>query len=696
MSDRFDSTVTTTCGYCGVGCRLEAHARDGRIASISPALDGPANLGHTCLKGRFAHQFSRSRERLTAPLIRESGGFRIATWTEAVHRITTELNRIKGEHGPDAIAGLASSRATNEDCYAMQRLMRAAIGTNNIDNCSRVCHSPTSFALRKSFGLSGATGSFADIDAADAAILIGANPTEGHPVVGARIKQATLRGLKLVTIDPRRIELADYGVLHLAPRPGTNAAVMLGLAHVVARDGLLDEPFIERRTQGYDEVEALIALYTPEQTEAITGVAAADIETAAHIYAEAAEASIMWGLGVTEHKYGSEVVRLICNLAMMTGKVGRPGSALLPLRGQNNVQGSSDMGALPDTYTAYRSVADEQVARSFEARWGVPLSRQKGYTIPQMFDAAVDGRLKAMYIFGEDVAQTDPNTTHVIHALESLEFLICQDIFETETSKYADVILPASSFLEKAGTFTNAERRMQLVAPAIEPPGGAKTDFEIITTISRELGHDMGFGTPADVMDEIAALTPHFAGVSHARIGRRGLQWPVAPDGTDAAILYEEEFELPGGLGRFAALPYREPGDAADDEFGLILVTGRRLQHYNAGTMTRRTANIELLDRDWLEIHPDDAARLWITDGQRVSVRSRVGRIETEARVTERIEPGHVFTAFHFPEVRTNLLIGSSADVNTSCPEYKVVAVDVRPVAEQPAYTPAIGEPALS
>jgi predicted molibdopterin-dependent oxidoreductase YjgC len=313
-----------------------------------------------------------------------------------------------------------------------------------------------------------------------------------------------------------------------------------------------------------------------------------------------------------------------------------------------------------------------------------------------MFDAAVAGELKAMYIFGEDVAQTDPNTTHVVHALESLEFLVCQDIFETETTKYADVVLPASAFLEKTGTFTNAERRIQLVEPAIEPPGGARTDFDIITALSRAMGHEMGLTSPEDAMREVAELTPHFAGVTYERIGRRGLQWPVAPDGTDAPILYAEEFDLPGGLGQFSALPYKEPGDAADGEFPLILVTGRRLQHYNAGTMTRRTANLQLLDRDWLEIHPDDAARLWIADGQLVSVRSRVGRIEIEAKVTDRIERGHVFTAFHFPEVRTNLLIGSSADVNTSCPEYKVVAVDVRPMSEEPAYMPALAEPVLS
>jgi formate dehydrogenase major subunit len=688
--DRFASTVTTTCGYCGVGCRLEAHARDGKVASISPALDGPANEGHTCLKGRFAHQFSRRRDRLTSPLIREGGGFRLATWEEAIHRIVSELTRIRSAHGPDAIAGLASSRATNEDCYAMQRLMRAAIGTNNIDNCSRVCHSPTSYALRRAFGLSGATGSFSDFDHADATILIGANPTEGHPVVGARIKQATLRGMKLVTIDPRRIELADYGVLHLSPRPGTNAAVMLGIAHVVERDGFVDRAFVEERTEGFAALLELLPAYAPDAVEAITGVPAADIEAAAHIYAEAGNACFSWGLGVTEHKYGSEVVQLICNVALMTGNVGRRGAALLPLRGQNNVQGSSDMGALPDTYTAYRSVEDEDVARSFEAAWGVPLSRRKGYTIPQMFDAAVAGDLKAMYIFGEDVAQTDPNTAHVVHALESLEFVVCQDIFETETTRYADVILPASSFLEKSGTFTNAERRVQLVAPAIAPPGGAKTDFEIITTVSRALGHEMGWTEPEDAMREIAALTPDWSGITYERLGRTGLQWPVAPDGTDAPILYERAFELPGGRARFAALPYKTPGDAADEEFPLILVTGRKLQHYNAGTMTRRTANVELNGADVLEIHPDDAARLWVSDGDVISVRSRVGRIELPAQVTDRIEPGHVFTTFHFPETRTNLLVGASADVNTSCPEYKVVAVDVRPIGEQASKLPAL------
>ena len=463
MGQRPESPVATTCGYCGVGCRLEAHVADGELLSITPSREGPANRGHACLKGRFAHRFVSSPDRLTKPLIRSGSGMREASWEEAIETIATRLQAIRDEHGPDAIAGLASSRATNEDCFAMARLMRAAIGTNNIDNCSRVCHSPTSFALRRSFGLSGATGSFSDIDAADAAIIIGANPTQAHPVVGARIKQAALRGLKLVTIDPRRIELADYGELHLAPRPGTNAAVLLGLAHVLVADGLLDERFIEERTEGSEATLELLEQYTPRAVQEISGIPAADIEHAAHIYGEAAEASIIWGLGVTEHKYGSEVVQLICNLAMLTGKVGRRGSALLPLRGQNNVQGSSDMGALPDTHSGYRPVGDEQVARSFEAAWGVQLPRRPGYKVPEMFDAAVAGELKAMYIFGEDVAQTDPDSAHVANALQALDFLVCQDIFPNETTAYADVILPASAFLEKEGTFTNAERRIQLV-----------------------------------------------------------------------------------------------------------------------------------------------------------------------------------------------------------------------------------------
>ncbi len=677
---RFDFTTTTTCGYCGVGCRLEAHGRQGKVASISPALDGPANRGHTCVKGRFAHQFTRARDRLTAPLIKESGTFRLASWDEALDRLAAEFNRIKAEHGPDAIAGLASSRATNEDCYAMQRVFRAAIGTHNIDNCSRVCHSPTSYALRKSLGLSGCTGSFDDIEAAQVLLVIGANPTAGHPVAGARMKQAALAGTKIITADPRRIELADHGVLHCGIRPGTNAAFLNGLTHVVIRDRLVDEQYVAERTEGYAEMADLVADYTPAEVERITGVPAADIERAARLYGEAERASISWGLGVTEQRYGSECVQMICNLALITGKIGKPGCALLPLRGQNNVQGSSDMGALPDTFTAYRAVGDEDTARMYEDLWGVSMKRERGLKMPEMFDAAIEGRIKAMWICGYDVAQSDPDLDHVTEALGNLEFLVVQDIFENETSKFAHVVLPASAFLEKKGTFTNAERRIQLVQPVADPPGAAKTDFEICKLVSSRLGHEIPWEGPEDAMAEIAATTPDFAGVTYERLGRKGLQWPVAADGTDSPMLYSDGFMLPGGKARLAALSYKEPGDEVSETFPLILVTGRRLEHYNAGTMTRRTGNLELLPKDWLEIHPDDAAQLGIADGEPVEVRSQHGAIEVEARITERIEPGNVFTAFHFPEVRTNLLVGPSADINTSCPEYKVIAVAVTPV----------------
>jgi predicted molibdopterin-dependent oxidoreductase YjgC len=535
--------------------------------------------------------------------------------------------------------------------------------------------------MRKSLGRSGCTGSFDDIERTDVLMIIGANPTAAHPVAGARMKQAALKGTKLITVDPRRTELADYGVLHCAIHPGGNAAFLNGVAHVLIRDGLVDKAFIADRTNAFELVEELVAAYTPEEVELLCGVPAADIERAAHLYGEAERASIAWGLGVTEQMYGSECVQLITNLALMTGKIGRPGCALMPMRGQNNVQGSSDMGALPDTFTAYRPVGDEATAQLFEERWGVSMKRERGLKMPEMFDAAIDGSVKAMWICGYDIVQSDPDVEHVMEALGSLEFLVVQEIFENETSKFANVVLPASSFLEKTGTFTNAERRIQLVRAAADPPGAAKTDLEICKLISARLGHELPWDGPEDVMAEIAELTPDFAGVTYERLEGHGLQWPVAPDGTDAPLLYEETFDLlPEGRAHFAALPYKAPGDEASEEYPLILVTGRRLEHYNVGTMTRRTGNLDLFPADWLEIHPDDAAELGVDSGDVVQIRSKHGEIVIEAQVTERIDPGHVFTAFHFPEVRTNLLIGASADVNTSCPEYKVIAVAVTKV----------------
>jgi len=669
--------VTTTCGYCGVGCRLDVHTRGGLIASVTPAPDGPANRGHACVKGRFAHQFTHAPDRLTTPLVRREGLLVPVTWDEALDFVAAELARIRVEHGPDAIAGLASSRSTNEECYAMQRLFRAAIGTHNIDNCARVCHAPTSFALRKSLGLSGASGSFDDIERSQVILLVGVNPTSGHPVVGARMKQAALNGTSLVTVDPRRIELADYGALHCSVRPGANVAFLNGLAHVLVRDGLVDEQFVAERTTGFEELADLVSDYTPEHVARITGVPAADVERAAHLYGEAKRASISWGLGVTEQRHGSGSVQLLANLALLTGKIGRPGCALLPLRGQNNVQGSSDMGALPDTFSGYRSVGDEETARLFEEAWGVKMKRERGLKLPEMLDGALAGSVKAMWICGYDIAQSDPDTARVAAALEALELLVVSDLFETETTKFADVVLPAASFYEKNGTFTSGERRVQLVEAAVEPPGAARTDLETFAAVAGRLGRPFPYDGPADVMAEIARLTPHFAGVTYERLGRRGLQWPVDAGGADTPICFTDRFEHPDGRARLAALPFREPGNDTSDEFPLILITGRRLEHYNVGTMTRRTGNLVLRGAESLELNPADARRLGIADGDLVEVRSARGSTRVKAALSDRMQPGQAFTSFHFPEVRTNLLLGESADLDTGCPEYKVVPVAV-------------------
>jgi formate dehydrogenase alpha subunit len=680
-----EATVETTCGYCGVGCRLVVHSRSGRIVSIRPALDGPANHGHACVKGRFAHEFLRAGDRLHTPLVRERGRLRAASWEAALARVCGEFERIKRESGADAIAALASARSTNEDCYAMQRVVRAALGTHNIDNCSRVCHSPTSFALRAALGFSGASGSFDDIERAQVLVVVGANPTVSHPVLGARMKQAALRGAALVTIDPRTIELADYAAVHCALRPGTNAALLNGLAHVLIRDGLVDRRFVAERTEGYTELAALCADYTPREVERISGVPAASLERAAHLYGQAERASIAWGLGVTEQRHGSDCVSLLCNLALLTGKIGRPGCALLPMRGQNNVQGSSDVGALPDTFSAYRPVGDEETAALFERRWGVRMGRSRGLKLPEMLDAAIEGRVRAMWICGYDIAQSDPDTSHVAEALSSLDFLLVQDLFENETTRFADVVLPAASFLEKDGTFTNAERRLQRVHAAVAPPGDAKTDFEIFKLVSARLGHELPWRTPAEALDEIAELTPKLAGVSHERLEGRGLQWPVSREGVDTPLLYERRFERSNGLARLSAHPYLPPGEESSDAYPFILITGRRLEHYNVGTMTRRTGNLELVPREQLELNPADAAALGVGEGEPVRVVSRTGTATLPAHLSERSSPGTLFAGFHFPRAGTNRLIGLSADVETGCPEYKVVAVSLSAAGGDPA-----------
>jgi formate dehydrogenase alpha subunit len=682
--ETIDQTVTTTCAYCGVGCQLDVHVRDGQVVAIDPSLEGPSNLGHTCVKGRFAHQYVRASDRLTEPRIRRSdGSWRTTTWDEAMDFVAKKMLEIKAKHGPDALAAISSSRCTNEENYVFMKLVRCAWGNNNIDNCSRVCHSPTSFGLIQSLGESGGTNSFADIDVTKLLFLTGANPTEGHPVVGARMKEAVLRGAKLIVADPRRIELATMADVFLQLRPGTNVALYNGLAHVILRDGLHDRAYVDSRTDGFDEYAEFIAQYDPKRVESITGVPARLIEKAAHLYADSHPAAIFYGLGVTEHSHGTAGVRTLANLALLCGNFGVEGGGANPLRGQNNVQGSSDVGALPTYLTMYRRMDDEATRKQFEERWGVKIRPERGLMIPEMFDAAIKGKLKAMYVLGEDIAQTDPNIGHVHKALRSLEFLVVHDIFENETAKFAHVLLPGSSFLEKTGTFANAERRVQMVREAVPPPGNARRDLDILMELSRRMGYEMPHKNAADVMDEIAALTPKWAGISHERLGKKGLQWPVpSKDHPGTPVLYTEKFATQSGRGLLFKVDWEPPGESVSEKYPFILITGRQLAHYNCGSQTRRTDNLALHPADMCEVNPDDANKLGIADGDFIEVESARGKVKVQARVTTRVAQGQVFMSFHFPELKTNLLTSGNADGITRCPEYKVTAVAVRKTGE--------------
>jgi formate dehydrogenase alpha subunit len=676
-----EQTTTTTCGYCGVGCTLDVHVRDGEVAAVTPNHGAAVNRGHACVKGRFAHGFVRSPERLTTPLIRRDGELREASWDDAINLVARELGRIKREHGPNAIAAISSARATNEENYLMQKLMRVGIGTNSVDNCSRLCHAPSAAGLVATFGYSGGTNCFDDFDSADCFLLAGSNPTEAHPVVGARIKQRVIAGARLVVVDPRRIELARYADVHLQGRPGSNVAVFNGLAHVLLDEGYADEDFLRERADGLDELRALLEEYAPERVEETSGVPADKLRRGAHLYGESGAPAIVYGLGITEHAHGTDGVRTLANLAILTGNIGRPGvGGVNPLRGQNNVQGASDMGALPDLLPGYQKVSDEQAARRFEEAWGVAIDRSPGLRIPDMFDAAVRGDLKALYVLGEDIAQTDPDTGHVEDAIDACELVVSQEIFLSRTAERADVVLPAASFLEKDGTFVNFDRRFQRVRPALAPPGGAKTDFEIISHVAGALGSDLGCATPAAAMREIASLAPLYAGISHERLDREGpLHWPCrSADDPGEAALYMERFATANGRAQLAARAYLPPGEEPDARFPYVLVTGRRLEHYNAGTMTRRTANLELLPDERLEIHPHDAEQFGLTDGDSIEVSSRRATVELPVHVTDRVAPGQVFMAFHFPEALANALTSASTDEVTDCPEYKVTAVSLR------------------
>ena len=694
ISDRFQSKsieatkkTRTVCTYCGVGCNLNVATKGNEVLSIQAPVDSEVNHSHTCLKGRYAFKFVSHPDRLRTPLIRYNGHFQEATWDEAYDYIAQNLLRIKAEHGGDAVAGISSARCTNEENYLMQKLIRVGFGTNNIDACARVCHSPTAWGMQKAFGTGAATNSIADLEFTQCILITGANPTEGHPVTGSKIKQRAMKGVPLIIIDPRQIELVPYATHHLQLRPGTNVALLDMFAYYLWEAGLVDQDFITRRCENWEEFENGLKNLDLDELERIHGVPREQVRAAALEYGRAESAMAFHGLGVTEHSHGSKTVMTIANIAMMTGNIGRPGVGVLPLRGQNNVQGAADMGCQPHQGAGYLQVNDPAVHRQYEAFYGVPLSDQIGWKIPQMYDAALAGKLKALWIMGEDVAQTDPNTEHVKAALNALEFLVVQELFMTPTCEFADVILPASSFLEKSGTFTNGERRVQRVNAVIPPVAGTKPDGVILCEIMQRLGIDQPDYTPDGVLAEIARIVPFFKGATWENLTDQGTQWPIQEGGVGTEILHTSTFKR--GLGKFHFFRFQESKEIENhhDDFPFILTTGRILEHYNCGTMTRRTGNAQIVSEDLLAIHPEDAQKKGISEGDLVRIFSARGEVSLKARLTTEVKPGILYTTFHFPEVLVNVLTSSECDEDTMCPEYKVVAVDVEKVPLKAART---------
>lgn len=682
-----EHSAITTCAYCGVGCSFKAEMKGNTVVRMVPWKDGKANEGHACVKGRFAWGYATHPDRITKPMIRAkiTDPWREVSWDEAVAYAAGEFKRIQARYGKDSVGGITSSRCTNEEAYLVQKLVRAAFGTNNVDTCARVCHSPTGYGMGQTFGTSAGTQTFQSVAQADVIVVIGANPSDAHPVFASRMKRRLREGARLVVIDPRRTDLvasphvkADH---HLALRPGTNVAVITAMAHVVVTEGLVDEAYVAERcdAKSFGEWRAFVARpeHSPEAFEAVTGVPAAEVRAAARLYAQGPNSAIYYGLGVTEHAQGSTMVIGIANLAMACGMVGREGVGVNPLRGQNNVQGSCDMGSFPHELPGYRHISDTTVRAEFEAAWGVPLDPEPGLRIPNMFDAAIAGSFKGLYCQGEDIAQSDPNTQHVSHALESMECIVVQDIFLNETAKFAHVLLPGSSFLEKDGTFTNAERRISRVRQVMPPMAGL-ADWEVTVKLANALGYPMHYTHPEQVMQEIAALTPSFAGVSYEKIDRLGsVQWPCNQDTDEAGTRIMHVGRFVRGKGRFFNTQYVPSDEKVTKRFPLLLTTGRILSQYNVGAQTRRTHNNQWHDEDRLDIHPHDAEERGIADGDWVGISSRAGQTVQRARVTDRMQPGVVWTTFHFPESGANVITTDSSDWATNCPEYKVTAVQV-------------------
>ena len=682
-----EHSVVTTCAYCGVGCSFKAEMRGDQIVRMVPWKDGKANHGHSCVKGRFAYGYAHHPDRVLKPMIREktSDPWREVSWDVAIDRVASEFKRIQESYGKGAIGVITSSRCTDEETYLVQKLARAGFGNNNTDTCARVCHSPTGYGLKTTFGTSAGTQDFDSVDEADVIMVIGANPTDGHPVFASRMKKRLREGAKLIVLDPRKIDLvrmphvqADY---HLPLRPGTNAAVLSALAHVIVTEGLIDQDFVRERCEADSFATWAAAVSdarnSPEAVEKISGVPAALIRGAARLYATGGNGAIYYGLGVTEHSQGSTAVMAIANLAMATGNLGRRGVGVNPLRGQNNVQGACDMGSFPHELPGYRHVSDAAVRAIYEKEWGIAIDPEPGLRIPNMLDAAVEGTFKGIYIQGEDIAQSDPDMKHVTAGLGAMECVVVHDLFLNETANFAHVFLPGATFLEKDGTFINAERRINRVRMVMQPRAGLG-DWEITQAIANAMGYKMDYAHPSEIMDEIARTTPSFAGVNYAKLDQGSVQWPcndAAPEGTP--IMHIGGFAR--GKGHFAITDYVPTDEKTGARFPLLLTTGRILSQYNVGAQTRRTDNVVWHPEDLLEIHPHDAEHRGVRDGDWVRLASRAGETSLRAHITERVAPGVVYTTFHHPGTQANVVTTEFADWATDCPEYKVTAVQISP-----------------
>ncbi len=694
-----EHAVVTTCAYCGVGCAFKAEMRGDELVRMVPYKDGKANRGHSCVKGRFAYGYATHQDRILKPMIRSSINepWKEVSYEEAIAYAASEFKRIQAKYGRRSVGGITSSRCTNEETYLVQKLIRAGFGNNNVDTCARVCHSPTGYGLSQTFGTSAGTQDFDSVEQTDVVLVIGANPTDGHPVFGSRLKKRLREGAKLIVIDPRRTDVVRSphieAAYHLPLKPGTNVAVVTALAHVIVTEGLVNEEFVRERCdwQDFQEWASFVAdeRHSPEAVEQYTKVPAELVRGAARLYATGGNGAIYYGLGVTEHSQGSTTVMAIANLAMATGNIGREGVGVNPLRGQNNVQGSCDMGSFPHELPGYRHISDDATRETFEALWGVTLDDEPGLRIPNMFDAAVDGTYKGMYVQGEDILQSDPDTKHVSAGLAALECLVVQDIFLNETANYAHVFLPGSTFLEKDGTFTNAERRIQRVRKVMAPKNGY-ADWEVTLMLAKALGYEMHYDHPSQIMDEIAALTPTFKGVSYEKLEELGsVQWPCndkAPEGTPTMHIGG----FVRGKGKFMLTEYVPTDERTGPRFPLLLTTGRILSQYNVGAQTRRTANVAWHAEDVLEIHPHDAENRGVLEGDFVKLESRSGSISLKAHITDRVAPGVVYTTFHHPETQANVVTTDFSDWATNCPEYKVTAVQISrsngPTAWQETY----------